>query len=144
MAGKNSSKKISATLETAIKHWKYVTPIVACPRNEKEFDALVNKLDQLLDIVGDNENHPLISLVDVVGELVSVYENEHYKLEEKPEVNMLRFFMESHNLRQSDFSEIGSQGVVSEILKGKRKLNLRQIKLLAKRFHVSPETFIDQ
>ncbi|MEO1801157.1 MAG: transcriptional regulator, partial [Cyanobacteria bacterium J06629_2] len=42
-----------------------------------------------------------------------------------------------------DLSEIGSQGVVSEILSGKRKLNVRQIQLLAERFHVSPATFFD-
>jgi HTH-type transcriptional regulator/antitoxin HigA len=47
-------------------------------------------------------------------------------------------------LTQSDFkTEIGSQGVVSEILSGHRKLNLSHIKKLAGRFKVSPETFID-
>lgn len=51
--------------------------------------------------------------------------------------------MESHHLHQSDLPEIGSQGVISEILNGKRSLNLRQIKLLAKRFKVEASTFID-
>lgn len=34
------------------------------------------------------------------------------------------------------------QGVVSEILNAKRDLNVRQIRALAKRFHVSPTVFI--
>jgi HTH-type transcriptional regulator/antitoxin HigA len=50
--------------------------------------------------------------------------------------------MEEHNLKQSDLSEIGSQGVVSEILNGKRTLNVAQIKALSKRFKVSPAVFI--
>jgi HTH-type transcriptional regulator / antitoxin HigA len=50
--------------------------------------------------------------------------------------------MEGHGLTQSDLPEIGSQGVVSEILRGKRELNVRQIRALAKRFHVSPGVFI--
>ena len=50
--------------------------------------------------------------------------------------------MEEHHLTQNDLREIGTQGVVSEILNGKRKLNLRQIRLLSQRFHVSPEGFI--
>lgn len=50
--------------------------------------------------------------------------------------------MEEHGLNQSDLSEIGSPGVVSEILNGKRELNVRQIRLLAKRFQVSPAVFI--
>jgi len=45
-------------------------------------------------------------------------------------------------VKQADLKEIGSQGVVSEILNGKRSLNVRQIKLLAERFSVSPATFI--
>lgn len=51
--------------------------------------------------------------------------------------------METHNLHQNDLPEIGSQGVVSEILNGKRELNVRKIKFLAKRFNVEPATFID-
>jgi HTH-type transcriptional regulator/antitoxin HigA len=39
-------------------------------------------------------------------------------------------------LRQSDWPEIGSQGVVSEILNGKRELNVRQIRETARRFRV--------
>jgi HTH-type transcriptional regulator/antitoxin HigA len=56
---------------------------------------------------------------------------------------MLRFFMAEHGLAQADLPEIGSQGVVSEILNSKRELNVRQIRLLAARFHVSPAVFID-
>jgi HTH-type transcriptional regulator/antitoxin HigA len=50
--------------------------------------------------------------------------------------------MEEHDLRQSDLPEIGSQGVISEMLSGKRQFNVRQIKLLSKRFKVSPAVFI--
>ena len=57
-------------------------------------------------------------------------------------VEVLRYLMEEHGLRQADLPEIGSQGVVSEILSGKRELNLRQIRELAKRFHVSPAVFV--
>ncbi len=57
-------------------------------------------------------------------------------------VDTLHFFMEEYGLTQSDLPEVGSQGVVSEILSGKRELNVRQIRVLAKRFHVSPAVFI--
>ena len=40
--------------------------------------------------------------------------------------------MDQHGLRQSEFAqELGSQGVVSEILSGKREMNLRQMRALA-------------
>ena len=54
---------------------------------------------------------------------------------------MLQYLMEEHGLTQSDLPEVGSQGVVSEILRGKRELNVRQIRALSKRFNVSPSVF---
>jgi HTH-type transcriptional regulator/antitoxin HigA len=47
-----------------------------------------------------------------------------------------------NELCQSDLPEIGSQGVVSEILNGKRELNVQQIREMARRFHVPPAVFI--
>ena len=39
--------------------------------------------------------------------------------------------------------EIGPQSLVSAVLSGKRKLNLRQVKALAKRFRVPMEAFVE-
>ena len=76
-----------------------------------------------------------------MGLLIEAYDNRYYPLPSDDEIGALIYLMEEHSLSQSDLPEIGSQGVVSEILNGKRKLNVRQIQLLAKRFHVSPATF---
>ncbi len=130
-------------LQEAIKHWNYIAPIAKYPNNAKEFHQLVLQLDELLLIVDGDEHHQLMGLVDVLSHLISTYEEAHVKSPKTTALNALKFLMESHNLTQSDLSDIASQGVMSEILHGKRTLNLRQIKLLAKRFHVSPATFID-
>lgn len=129
-------------LEKAVQYWAYVAPLVCMPKNEKEFDMLVSRLDQLLDIVGENEKHPAMTLVDIMSDNIAVYEDKKYKKKLCKGVNALKFLMKEHKLKQSDLPELGSQGVVSEILNGKRSLNVRQIKLLAKRFHVDPETFM--
>jgi len=50
--------------------------------------------------------------------------------------------IQEHGLKQSDLPEIGSQGVVSEIISGKRQLNVCQLKLLGERFKVSPVVFV--
>jgi HTH-type transcriptional regulator/antitoxin HigA len=55
---------------------------------------------------------------------------------------LLRTLMEEHGLTRSDLFDIGSQGVVSEILSGKRELNLRRIILLSAHFGVSPAIFM--
>ena len=131
-------------LKTAIEHWPYIAPLVKRPETEQEYNALVDHLDTLLDIVGDDERHPFIGLVDIVSDQISAYEAAHYPPPTGTGTSALRFLMDEHGLTQSDFkTEIGSQGVVSEILNGRRKLNLNHIKKLAERVKGSPETFIE-
>ncbi len=127
--------------KTLQSHWASLRPFLTL-RNERDYDLAVKRLNDLLDEVGDSERHPLYSFVDTLGTLLHVYEEEHHRLPEVNGVEALRFLMEEHSLTQSDLTEIGSQGVVSEILNGKRELNVRQIRELAQRFHVSPSVFI--
>lgn len=122
-------------------HWTAISPLLSL-RNEKEYDGAVKRLNHLLDKVGADEQHPLYTLLDTLGTLIHAYEEEHHPIPACSGVDVLRFLMEEHDLTQSDLPEIGSQGVVSEILQGKRELNVRQIRALAKRFHVSPGVFI--
>jgi HTH-type transcriptional regulator/antitoxin HigA len=122
-------------------HWTAISPLLSL-RNEQEYDRAVERLNRLLDEVGTDEQHPLYTLLDTLGTLIHAYEEEHHPIPECSGVDVLRFLMEEHDLTQSDLPEIGSQGMVSEILRGKRELNVRQIRALAKRFHVSPGVFI--
>ena len=123
------------------KQWLEIAPILTI-RNEQEYDLGVERLNALIDEIGTNEQHPLYTLLDTLGILIQAYEEEHYPIPDCSGVDMLRYFMEEYSLSQSDLPEVGSQGIVSEILNGKRDLNLRQIRALAKRFHVSPSVFI--
>jgi HTH-type transcriptional regulator / antitoxin HigA len=122
-------------------HWKNIAPLL-CIRNEREYNAAIKHLNELLDEIGDNEKHPLYSLLDTLGTLVHAYEEEHYPVPDVSGAEVLRSLMEEHGLTQSDLPEVGSQGVVSEILSGKRELNVRQIRLLAERFGVSTAVFV--
>jgi HTH-type transcriptional regulator/antitoxin HigA len=110
-------------------------------RSEADYNKAVEILNQLLDEVGDNESHPLFNFLEVLGTLIESYEEDHVKIPEVPAREVLKYLMEEHGLTQADLSDIGSQGVVSEILRGKRELNTRQIKALSKRFSVSPAVF---
>ena len=103
---------------------------------------LVNLLDSLIDEVGNNESHPLSSLMETIGSLIEAYESQNCPDIEGDPINALKTLMEEHGLKQSDLPEIGSQGVVSEIISGKRQLNVRQLKLLSERFKVSPVVFV--
>lgn len=109
--------------------------------SEADYDKAVSVLNQLLDAGGADEDSPLADLINTLGSLVADYEEMHNPANEVSPAMALRFLMEQHGLKQSELPEVGSQGVVSEILRGKRELNLRQIKALAKRFHVPSTVF---
>lgn len=133
---------MNARLDTALAHWGYVAPLLTPPGSDADYQALVEALDAILDAGGADESHSLAGLAALVGELVAGYEARRYPMPGAMNaVEALAFLMEQHGLRHSDLPEIGNQAKVSEILSGKRKINLRQAKTLARRFGVQIEVF---
>jgi HTH-type transcriptional regulator / antitoxin HigA len=123
------------------KSWSTLQSVLSI-KTEKDYDRAVARLNELVDEVGTNEKHPLYDLLDTLGTVIYAYEEEHYKLPNVSGKEMLQHFIEEHDLGQSDLPEVGSQGVISELLAGKRELNVRQIQALAKRFGVAPGVFL--
>jgi HTH-type transcriptional regulator / antitoxin HigA len=121
--------------------WTKISPLLNI-QSEQEYDAAVGRLNSLVDEVGTDEHHPLYSLLDTLGTVIHAYEEKHYPMPKCRAGDSLQFLMDEHGLTQSGLPEVGSQGVVSEIIRGKRELNVRQIRALAKRFKVSPAAFI--
>ena len=129
-------------IKEIVKIWPDIQDIFSVPHNKKQYNRLVHLLDGLIDEVGEDESHLLASLMETFGSLIEIYETQNIPEHEGNPIDTLKSLMEEHGLRQTDLSEIGSQGVISEVLSGKRQLNVRQIKLLSKRFNVSPVVFL--
>ena len=115
---------------------------IAPIRDEAHYQRMTAMLEALLYETTGDENHPAMGLVDIVGDLIEDFESEHHPLPDVTGVQALKFLIEQHGIKQCDLHEIGSQGVVSEILAGKRELNIRQVRALSERFGVSPATFV--
>ena len=130
-------------IEELVKVWPTVRHIFRVPHTEEECDEMIQLLDELTDQVGNDESHPLASLMETLGSLVETYETQNLSDMEGNPLQTLQYLMALHGLKQSDLTDVGTQGVVSEVLSGKRELNVRQIKALSKRFHVSPAVFMD-
>jgi HTH-type transcriptional regulator / antitoxin HigA len=111
-------------------------------RSGRDYDKRVAILNQLLDAGGANERSPIAGLVNALGSVIADYDAIHHPIPAATPSATLQFLMDQHQLKQSDLPEVGTQGVISEILSGKRELNLRQIKALAARFHVPVQVFI--
>jgi len=113
--------------------------VVTTPEQYTRALDLVETL--MAEIPDTQEDHPLFDLLQTLAALISNYEDHHFKMESVPSNEVLKFLMEQHNLKQADLPELGSQGVVSEILSAKRQLNIRQINFLCERFKTSPNVF---
>ena len=64
-------------LEEVTKAWPPLSRAVRVPHTEAQYRELVELLDHLTDEVGEEETHPLASLMDVLGVLIEKYEDEH-------------------------------------------------------------------
>lgn len=67
----------TSELETVEQIWPSLAPLLFVPHTEDEYQRLVQMLDSLIDVVGEDETHPLASLMDIVGVLIEKYEDEH-------------------------------------------------------------------
>jgi HTH-type transcriptional regulator / antitoxin HigA len=67
----------AAELAKVTEAWPPISRDVRVPRTKSEYESLVEFLDDLTDEVGEDENHPLASLMDVVAVLIEKYEDEH-------------------------------------------------------------------
>ncbi len=64
-------------LDRTIAAWSSITETVFVPRTEPDYQRLVALLDNLIDRVGEDESHPLASMMDVIGVLIENYEAKH-------------------------------------------------------------------
>ena len=65
------------TLDKTASAWLSLEGAVFVPHSEKEYRRLVALLDDLIDEVGEDESHPLASLMEIVGVLIQNYEDQH-------------------------------------------------------------------
>ena len=108
---------------------------------EADYTEASELADALLEDGAMDEAHPQHSLFMVLSDLIYAYDQTHYPQQGVSGVDMLRFLMEQHGLRQSQLPEIGTQSVVSEILSGHRELTVNHIRGLSRRSAVSPAAF---
>jgi HTH-type transcriptional regulator/antitoxin HigA len=62
--------------KTAAAAWAPLSRTLFVPHNETEYRQLVELLDRLIDEVGEDESHPLASMMEVIGILIEKYEDE--------------------------------------------------------------------
>jgi len=113
--------------------------------SKAEHKTAMRILERLVDYTNENSSldEGVVAYLRILSEIIEEYELKHYPVGKVSGAEMLAYIMELQGLKQSDLKkELGGQSVVSDILTGKRELNLKQIRALAKRFKISPNVFI--
>jgi HTH-type transcriptional regulator/antitoxin HigA len=83
------------------------------------------------------------ALLELLIILIEKFEDASYPVPNVEPDRMLLHLMEARNMKQEELvGVIGSRGVVSEIVNGKRSISKAQAKALGQLFHVSPSLFI--
>jgi HTH-type transcriptional regulator/antitoxin HigA len=128
--------------------------------NKSEYGALLANIQPQV-ITTEEENDRALGIVEsllaeknlslekeqilrLLVSLIEKFEDEHYQLAASSPHSILLHLMEERGLRQTDLvGLIGSRGVVSEVINGKRTISKSQAKSLGEFFHVDPSLFID-
>lgn len=111
-------------------------------QTEADFERISDMMNALLDSVGDDEDHPLSGLLELISDLVYRYEQTHHAIEAAAPKDVLRFLIESRGLKQGDLSAIVPQSNLSAILAGKRKISAVLAGKLGKYFEISAAVFV--
>jgi HTH-type transcriptional regulator/antitoxin HigA len=134
---------MQSTLRRAAQSWEMVAPVIETPKDVSNYDMLLANIEVAIDLNRDSNSKILLELINSMSTAALKYQTDVAPKVEGNGLDALRYLVKLHKVRQCELPEIGSQGVVSEVLNGKRALTLRHVRGLAKRFKVSPSTFID-
>jgi HTH-type transcriptional regulator/antitoxin HigA len=111
-------------------------------RTEEDNKRYLRLVEHLMDL-GERLAPEQRDLMDLLVMLIERFEAERYSLNAASPAEMLRELMQARGMKPAGLAAlIGSKGVASEILNGKRGLSKTNIKRLAEYFHVSPEVFL--
>jgi len=108
---------------------------------EAEYEQILAKVEQLT--FTKNKTSAQQNLLKLLVLILEDYENKNYPVPTAKPFEILQHLMESSGTIQADLvGIIGSSGVVSEVVNGKRNISKAQAKALGEYFKISPSLFI--
>jgi HTH-type transcriptional regulator / antitoxin HigA len=114
---------------------KHIKPV----RSKADYKAALNRIEELIAI-NPKKGTAAYDELDIIGTLVSAYEDTHYPIDAPDPVEAVKYMMEEKGLKPKDLIVyFGSKGNVSEFLNHKRGLSVRIIKELHNKFKLPYE-----
>lgn len=115
-------------------------------KSENEYNAVLERIDELLRIVDDNTPATSKDYVELMllSDLVADYEDAHYPVATPSLAEVIKLRMYEMDLTQSAVSElIGvSPSRVSEYLTGKSEPTLKVARNISQKLHITPDVVL--
>jgi HTH-type transcriptional regulator/antitoxin HigA len=109
--------------------------------SEEQYDEYILLLEPLLFESSRTEEEQMVG--HLLSLLIEEYEETHYPIPQLEPLEFLKGLMENFELKQKDLVGIlGSKGVVSEVINGKREISKAQAKALGQFFNTSYKNFL--
>lgn len=108
--------------------------------NDKEYQAIVGRINQLLDIVTDNNYNSIPEAVelDFLSELIEEYDREHYPIAQPTLSESIRLRMYEMNINQAELAKMlgVSPSRITEYLSGKEP-SLKVARIICEKLNIS-------
>lgn len=109
-------------------------------RTEKDYEEALARIDALMDAMPGS---PAFDELDVLADLVELYESRHEPMNYPSPIAAIEFRMEQGNLRPCDLAPfIGSRAKVSEVLSGKRAITMSMARALHKHLGIPADVLL--
>ena len=109
--------------------------------SDREHRRYLARIERLLD--QKKRSAAQDRLLELLSVLVGRYEDEHETIEAPDPIAALKELMLSEGISQTELSRLlGSSGIASKVLSGKRALSKSHVRRLSKAFHVSAAIFV--
>ena len=117
---------------------KYQPKVIETEAENERVIALAQELEHKLNRTPQED-----AILELLVVLIEKFENEQYPIFQGTPQSILLHLIEANDIKQENLiGIIGSRGVVSEIINGKRDLSKAQAKALAEFFSVDVGLFI--
>lgn len=108
-------------------------------KTEKDYNKAIERLDEIFDVDHDSD---LFAEAELLGLLISEYEDIYYPISKPEPLEAIKLKMSEMGLKNKDLEQyIGSEGYVSSILSGKRKMTLRIARILHEKLGIPADVF---
>jgi HTH-type transcriptional regulator/antitoxin HigA len=111
-------------------------------KTDTDYEAALEQIDTLFDAAEGTDE---ANLRDVLVLLVENYEEKEFPIDLPDAISAIKFRMDQENLTQRDLIPlIGSRSKVSEVLSGKRSLNIKMIRSIHKHLKIPAEVLLKE